>query len=300
MDIVSRLKTFIDYLGIPVTQFADNCGIPRPTLSQLLNGRNKTVRDELIAKIHAAYPQLSVMWLMFGEGDILTADKANSSNIVNNKHDAPISSGHVGQNINTGASHAAPSGSTSAVFTDLPASSPNAIDNEKTMTSGAVGEKQNISMGQSTVNSHTSSSPQSVSASVKPREHISFEEVMGIDDSSIFEEVDSVYGNNSEKETATLTQPIDFSLDIMPNAGQTVVGNEVRNMQENVSAEQETNAASSSTYTNQLNENAEQITLNCGAASGRRVVSIIVYYDDKSYQTFVPQSDSSPMGTLGA
>ncbi len=45
MDIVSRLKLFLDYLGIPVTQFADNCGIPRPTLSQLLNGRNKTVRD---------------------------------------------------------------------------------------------------------------------------------------------------------------------------------------------------------------------------------------------------------------
>ena len=52
MDIVSRLKTFINYLGIPVTQFADNCRIPRPTLSQLLNGRNKKVSDELIGKIH--------------------------------------------------------------------------------------------------------------------------------------------------------------------------------------------------------------------------------------------------------
>ncbi|MCM1337868.1 MAG: helix-turn-helix domain-containing protein [Candidatus Amulumruptor caecigallinarius] len=77
MDIVSRLKTFIDYLGVPVTQFADNCGIPRPTLSQLLNGRNKTVRDELVAKIHAAYPRLSVMWLLFGEGEaILDAPEA--------------------------------------------------------------------------------------------------------------------------------------------------------------------------------------------------------------------------------
>lgn len=71
MDIVSRLKNFISHLSIPVTQFADNCSIPRPTLSQLLNGRNKKVSDELIAKIHEAYPDLSVLWLMFGEGDML-------------------------------------------------------------------------------------------------------------------------------------------------------------------------------------------------------------------------------------
>lgn len=68
MDIVSRLKRFIDAHQIPVTQFADNCRIPRPTLSQLLNGRNKKVSDEVISKIHEAYPRLSVLWLMFGEG----------------------------------------------------------------------------------------------------------------------------------------------------------------------------------------------------------------------------------------
>lgn len=71
MDIVSRLKNFISHLNIPVTQFADTCNIPRPTLSQLLNGRNKKVSDELISKIHDAYPNLSVLWLMFGEGDML-------------------------------------------------------------------------------------------------------------------------------------------------------------------------------------------------------------------------------------
>lgn len=78
MDIVGRLKLFLEYLGIPVTQFADNCGIPRPTLSQLLNGRNKTVRDEIIAKIHEAYPQLSIMWLMFGEGSMVEDANATS------------------------------------------------------------------------------------------------------------------------------------------------------------------------------------------------------------------------------
>lgn len=70
MDIVSRLKIFLQENGISNSLFADNCNIPRPTLSQLLNGRNKKVSDELIAKIHAAYPALNVMWLMFGDGDM--------------------------------------------------------------------------------------------------------------------------------------------------------------------------------------------------------------------------------------
>lgn len=72
MDFVSRLKQFIDYRQVPITQFADNCRIPRPTLSQLLNGRNKKVSDEVIGKIHEAYPELSVLWLMFGEGSMVS------------------------------------------------------------------------------------------------------------------------------------------------------------------------------------------------------------------------------------
>lgn len=70
MDIISRLKQFLQQNGIAISQFADNCQIPRPTLSQLLNGRNKKVSDEVIAKIHHSYPSLNIMWLMFGDGDM--------------------------------------------------------------------------------------------------------------------------------------------------------------------------------------------------------------------------------------
>ena len=51
MDIVSRLKLFLEQNGIANSQFADTCEIPRPTISQLLNGRNKKVSDEVIATI---------------------------------------------------------------------------------------------------------------------------------------------------------------------------------------------------------------------------------------------------------
>lgn len=74
MDLVSRLKKYIDHTGLPVTQFADACSIPRPTMSQLLSGRNKKVSNELIAKLHDTFPDLNVLWLMFGQGTMLIGE----------------------------------------------------------------------------------------------------------------------------------------------------------------------------------------------------------------------------------
>lgn len=71
MDIVDRLIAFRDYTGFSNSQFADKAGIPRPTLSQFLNGRNKRLSDDLTSKLHSAYPNLNVLWLLFGEGDML-------------------------------------------------------------------------------------------------------------------------------------------------------------------------------------------------------------------------------------
>lgn len=79
MDLVSRLKEYIVKTSIPVTQFADMCGIARPTLSQLLNGRNKKVSNEIIEKIHSAFPSLSLYWLMFGEGEMEVAENIKIS-----------------------------------------------------------------------------------------------------------------------------------------------------------------------------------------------------------------------------
>lgn len=70
---------FLQHAGISNSQFADTCDIPRPTLSQLLNGRNKKVSDEVIGKIHRAYPSLNVMWLMFGDGEMLLNGSAAPS-----------------------------------------------------------------------------------------------------------------------------------------------------------------------------------------------------------------------------
>ena len=81
MDIISRLKIFLEKRRISNSVFADNCKIARPTLSQLLTGRNKKVSDEVVSKIHEAYPELSIMWLLFGEGamEVENAEVSNNA-----------------------------------------------------------------------------------------------------------------------------------------------------------------------------------------------------------------------------
>ncbi len=71
-NIAIRLKGFMDSIEMTSSQFADQCGIARPTLSQLLTGRNKKISDVLVGQIHKAFPRLSVVWLLFGEGEMLT------------------------------------------------------------------------------------------------------------------------------------------------------------------------------------------------------------------------------------
>lgn len=70
--IISRLKEFMSYSQMSNSQFADYTGIPRPTLSQLLHGRNKSINDQLIRKLHDSFPSLNIVWLLFGKGDMLT------------------------------------------------------------------------------------------------------------------------------------------------------------------------------------------------------------------------------------
>lgn len=77
-SLAFRLKHFIDSLGMNTTTFADKCGIPRPSFSQIITGRNQKVSNLLIGKIHETYPDLSLYWLMFGQGEMLVSRSSDS------------------------------------------------------------------------------------------------------------------------------------------------------------------------------------------------------------------------------
>lgn len=87
-NVAIRLKGFIDSQGLSHSQFADRCGIPRPSLSQILSGRNKKVSDVIIGQIHKAFPSLSVLWLLFGEGEMLSP--GSSGDHLRSIGDSPV------------------------------------------------------------------------------------------------------------------------------------------------------------------------------------------------------------------
>lgn len=78
-----RLKLFMDAVGLTSSQLADRCGIPRPSMSSILSGRNKKISDTLIGQIHSVFPQLSVLWLMFNEGEMFLPSSPDSKGGVN-------------------------------------------------------------------------------------------------------------------------------------------------------------------------------------------------------------------------
>ncbi len=86
--VIDRLRSFIDYLGYSNSQFADKAGIPRPTLSQLVHGRNKSVSDTLLRKLYESFPQLNITWLLFGQGDMLSASNFEISECQDSKNKA--------------------------------------------------------------------------------------------------------------------------------------------------------------------------------------------------------------------
>lgn len=84
ISIAARLKSIIEALGLSDSQFADRCSITRPTLSLLLSGKNKKISDIMLSQIHDAFPNVSILWLLFGEGEMFKKDEnreKSSSNL---------------------------------------------------------------------------------------------------------------------------------------------------------------------------------------------------------------------------
>lgn len=86
-SIADRLKLFIDHTGLNNSQFAEKCGIPKPSLSQILSGRNKKVSNQFFETLHLSFPELNILWLIFGEGSMfgrgdLPSDPFESESVV--------------------------------------------------------------------------------------------------------------------------------------------------------------------------------------------------------------------------
>jgi transcriptional regulator with XRE-family HTH domain len=70
--MVERIRTLLESRQLTPTQFADIIGIARPIVSHILSGRNKPSL-EVVQRILAAMPDLSMAWLLNGSEPMLAA-----------------------------------------------------------------------------------------------------------------------------------------------------------------------------------------------------------------------------------
>lgn len=77
--MVERLREYMKYQNLLPSQLADKAGLPRSSFSQIMGGRLKKINSDIIKKLHEAFPDLSISWLIFGEGNMIVTGEKSSS-----------------------------------------------------------------------------------------------------------------------------------------------------------------------------------------------------------------------------
>jgi transcriptional regulator with XRE-family HTH domain len=70
--MVTRIRKLLEHKQLTPTQFADLIGVGRPVMSHILSERNKPSL-EVVQRIISAFPELSLPWLLNGNGEMLAS-----------------------------------------------------------------------------------------------------------------------------------------------------------------------------------------------------------------------------------
>ncbi|WP_062545023.1 helix-turn-helix domain-containing protein [Rufibacter tibetensis] len=70
-ELLERITNLVSWTNLGPAAFADEIGVPRPVISHVLSGRNKASL-EVVQKILSRYKEVSPIWLVSGEGEMLT------------------------------------------------------------------------------------------------------------------------------------------------------------------------------------------------------------------------------------
>lgn len=83
--MLDRILLILKTKNISASQFADEIGVQRSSISHLLSERNKPSLD-FIKKVLNRYPNIQTEWLLFGKGAMYNANgKAKEENIIENE-----------------------------------------------------------------------------------------------------------------------------------------------------------------------------------------------------------------------
>lgn len=70
MSLQDRIRQFISYIGLTVSEFEGKAGLSNGSVSKMGDGTRRTTID----KISNSFPELSKVWLLTGEGEMLNTD----------------------------------------------------------------------------------------------------------------------------------------------------------------------------------------------------------------------------------
>lgn len=86
MKLNEKIRRFINDKDLTSTKFADEIGVPRPSISHILSDRNKPSL-EIVQKIYKRYPELGFDWFLEDEETEtqLTTQSANNQVVTQQK-----------------------------------------------------------------------------------------------------------------------------------------------------------------------------------------------------------------------
>ena len=76
MRLIERLYQFMEHKGLSAYAFERSCEFSNGYLKKQLKGGG-SVGSDILEKIHHAYPDLSLIWLITGKGDMIFSDEPN-------------------------------------------------------------------------------------------------------------------------------------------------------------------------------------------------------------------------------
>ncbi|MBQ8672595.1 MAG: helix-turn-helix domain-containing protein [Bacteroides sp.] len=77
-NVRERFREIMMYEQLTAGEFAENIKVAQATISQILRGRNMP-STEVLFRLHERYPEISLNWLLTGEGNMRNGEKTNTT-----------------------------------------------------------------------------------------------------------------------------------------------------------------------------------------------------------------------------
>ena len=72
--------------GLSNAEFAEKIGISTSSLSHIFSGRNNPSLD-VVKRIHKSFPEISLNWIMYGEGNMYATDSGRNGDTSQSSYD---------------------------------------------------------------------------------------------------------------------------------------------------------------------------------------------------------------------